>query len=341
VSFIATVVWTRAIGDEPTRADAEPVSSKPERPGHSAGPLERSVSLIAKEMPLRTAYSALAREAGVPLELNEEALQNARVDLDAPVTITIEHERLGEAVARLIQLMNKGRFTGAFREIRGGKLVITTIAAKQERIREQLPDWLKPLYNHGLLADVDDAGNVVNITAGSVVTDELLGQIAKVPRLRELEIGSTTDLTKAGLKHLANMSELEKFSLYSVNVEGRGLGDEAIRAVTGLKRLQDLSLGECGTTDAGVRLLEGMQQLTRLELRQEGRLTDAALVSVGKLTGLKHLDLSSYVGTEAYGWMRFSAEGIRHLVGLRELEELHFVGHSVPSQRLYTIGWRP
>ena len=207
-----------------------------------------------------------------------------------------------------------------------------TLVAKQKRIQEQLPDWLKPLYNRGLLAKVDDAGNVVSITAGSVVTDELLAQLARLPQLRDLEIGSATELTEAGLAHLANMSALEKFSLTSL--EGRALGDEAIRAVRRLKRLRDLSLGECGTTDAGARLLEGMQQLTHLELRQEGRLTDAALVSVGKLTGLKHLDLSSYVATEAYGRMRFSAEGIRRLTALRKLEELHLVGHEVPSDAL-------
>jgi acetyl esterase/lipase len=296
-------------------------------------PLDRSVSLIANGMPLRDAYAALGRQAGVPLALDEKALVDAGLDLDAPVTISINQESLGEAVGGLIQLMNKGRFTGAFREIHGGTLVISTIVARQEHIKQQLPVWLKPFYNRGLLADVDDAGNVVSITAGGVVTDELLAQLATLPRLRQLEFGSTKDLTEAGLAHLAKLSELEKLGLSYIN-QGRGLGDEAIRAITGLKGLRDLSLRECGTTDAGVRMLEGMQQLARLELRQEGRLTDAALVSVGKLTGLKHLDLSSYVATEGYGWMRFSAEGIRHLAGLRELEELHLVGHAVPSDAL-------
>jgi Leucine-rich repeat (LRR) protein len=312
---MATIVGATGIGDE-------------------SPPLERSVSLVAKEMPIRDAYAALGREAGIQLSLDEKALKDAKVDLDAPVTVTIEQETLGDAVGRLIQLMNRGRFTGAFKEIRGEKLVISTLVAKQARIKEQLPDWLKPLYGRGLLADVDDAGNVVSITAGGVVTDELLAQLAKLPRLRDLTIETTKDVTEAGLKHLAKMSELEKLSLSSVNVEGRGLGDEAIRAVTGLKRLRDLSLRECGTTDAGVRLLEGMQQLTRLELRQEGHLTDMALDSIGKLTGLKHLDLSSYVGTEAYGWMRFGAEGIRRLTALKTLEELHLVGHAVPSDAL-------
>jgi hypothetical protein len=130
------------------------------------------------------------------------------------------------------------------------------------------------------------------------------------------------------------MTALETLSLHSVNAEGEGLGDGAIEAVAGLKWLRDLTIGECGTTDAGVRLLERMPQLTRLELRQEGRLTDAALFSIGRLRGLAHLDLSSYVGTEKYGWMRFSADGIRQLAGLQELEELHLVGHAVPAEAI-------
>ena len=77
-----------------------------------------------------------------------------------------------------------------------------------------------------------------------------------------------------------------------------------------------------------MRHLEAMPQLTHLTLRQEGRLTDAALVSVAKLKGLRTLDLSSYVGTQSYGFMRFTPEALRPLATLRELEVLRLAGQA-------------
>jgi Leucine-rich repeat (LRR) protein len=58
------------------------------------------------------------------------------------------------------------------------------------------------------------------------------------------------------------------------------------------------------------------------------------LESIGKLSRLKSLSLDSYVATERLGRMRFSAAGIRHLSGLKELETLGLVGHEVPADAL-------
>src|SRR5262249_55596676 len=149
-----------------------------------------------------------------------------------------------------------------------------------------------------------------------------------------LHVETTKGITPAGLAHLAKMPRLEKFSAYAVNTDGPGLGDEIIRNLAGLESLRELSITECGTTDAGAKLLEQLPHLTSLSLRQEGRLTDEALRSIGKLSGLKSLSLSSYVGTERFGWMRFSADGVRRLTGLKELESLHLVGQDVPADAL-------
>ena len=60
-----------------------------------------------------------------------------------------------------------------------------------------------------------------------------------------------------------------------------------------------------------------LPKLTALSLYQEGRLTDAALESIGKLTRLKSLSLTSYVATQQLGRMRFSVAGIRYLSGAK------------------------
>jgi hypothetical protein len=203
-----------------------------------------------------------------------------------------------------------------------------------EQTIQRLPDWMKPLYGHGLLATVDSGGEVASVIASRIVNDELLAKLKTLPKLRELHIEVTKDITPAGLALLAEIRTLEKLSLYQVNAEGAGLGDVAIRSAAGLPALRDLSVNECGTTDAGAKLLERLPQLTALSLRQEGRLTDEALNSIGKLPRLKSLLLASYVATERLGRMRFSADGIRHLSGLTNVETLSLVGQDVPADAL-------
>jgi hypothetical protein len=197
----------------------------------------------------------------------------------------------------------------------------------------RLPEWLKPLHTNGLLATVDDAGDVIGVTSGEVMTDDLLGKLASLPKLRELDLGATKGLTRRGVAHLTKLPALEKLVLSAVNDAGDGLGDAAIEAASRVPTLRELSVSECGTSDAGVRLLQTMPQLTHLTLN-EGRLTDAAITSIARLTRLRHLDLSSHVGTISYGRMRFSPGALRQLAKLRELEELQLAGQS-PSPDLF------
>jgi beta-lactamase regulating signal transducer with metallopeptidase domain len=208
-----------------------------------------------------------------------------------------------------------------------------TPPATPKDIERHLPDWLKVHYNRGLLAGLDDDHNVVSITAGEVMTDELLGKLKTLPKLRELHIETTKRITPAGLKNLAELSSLRKLTVYSLSQNGTGLGDTVIENVVGLKSLRELHLNQCGTTDAGLRLLETMPQLTLLDVYSEPRLTDAAIASIAKLKRLNYLSLNSHVGT-AQGWMRFSTDALRSLAGLRELEHLHLVGQAVSSDTL-------
>ncbi|MDA1049938.1 MAG: TIGR03067 domain-containing protein [Planctomycetota bacterium] len=309
---------------------AQAASDSTERPPTEDEVFARWVSLQAKEMPLKQALAELARQAGVELQLDAEALKAVELDVDEPVTASFTDEPLDEALSRLINWRDHG---GAFREFRAGRLVLTTLAARQQRVAGELPEWLRPLYTHGLLAAVDDDGQVESITIGSIATDELLEKLATLPKLRELHIEVTKTLTPAGLKQLGKMQALDTLSLYEVNSEGNGLGDEAMQAVAGLQSLREVRVNNCGLTDAGARHLEGLPQLTRLVL-DEGRLTDAALASIGKLQHLQHLSLSNYVGTVQYGRMHFTAAGLRSLAGLRELDELHLVGQDVSADLL-------
>ncbi len=294
--------------------------------------LARHVSLMANAMPLKDALKLVAQAAQVELRLDAQALKEVDLDVDSPMTLTIKNAPLGEALNRLIPWH---RHQGAFRKVQNGKLIITTLQADQQEIARRLPEWLQPVYQRGgLLAQLDGNDQVISITAGNVVNDELLAKIKTLPGLRELSIETTKELTPVGLVHLSEMASLRKLSLYSVAHDGTGLGDAAIKQIIGLKSLRELSVGECGTTDAGAQLLESLPHLTHLSLSQEGRLTNAALVSIGKLKQLKSLSLNSYVATQQYGQMRFTFTGLKSLAGLQELEHLHLVGHAALADAL-------
>lgn len=315
----------------PDKADGEKEAKPTNDDSKTHDPLQRTVSLTAKGMPLKVALAELARSAGLKLQLHAEALKQVELDVDETVTATIKDESLANALGELIHW---DQHLGAFREVRGKKLVITTLTARQEEIARHLPEWLQPPYNRGLLARLDDDNQVVSITAGEVIDDELLAKIKTLPKLRELTVETTKRLSPAGLESLREMTSLEKLSFYSMRYEGQWLGDAILERIAGLKSLRELSLGECGVTDDGVRRLEAMPQLTLLSLGNEGRLTDAALTSIGKLKNLKSLSLDSYVATVELGRMKFSADGVRRLIGLQQLEELHLVGQTAPAEAL-------
>jgi beta-lactamase regulating signal transducer with metallopeptidase domain len=310
--------------DLPDRAHADRVALTP------ADIFSRKVSMTANEVPLKDALVAVARAAEIELQLEAAALKEVGLDVEKPVTMTIKDEPLDEALGTLI---NWEKYPGALRMIRSGKLIITTLQAYQAEIERHLPKWLKVHYNHGLVASLDDDHNVVSITAGEAMSDQLLGKLKTLPKLRELHIETTKLITPAGLKGLAELPSLQKLTVFSLSHDGKGLGDTILQSIVGLESLRELHVHQCGTTDAGARLLEAMPQLTLLDVSAEPRMTDAAIASVAKLKRLKSLSLNSYVGTED-GWMRFSAGALRSLTGLRDLEHLHLVGQPISPEVL-------
>src|SRR5262249_49672018 len=133
----------------------------------------RKVSLTAKGMPLKEALATVAREAKVALQIEVEALKKVGLDVAQPVMVTIENESFDEALAVLI---NWQRYSWVMRELRGDKLLITTLEAYNADVERRLPDWLKAHYNRGLVARFDD-GNVVSLAAGAIMSDELLARL--------------------------------------------------------------------------------------------------------------------------------------------------------------------
>ena len=287
--------------------------------------LGRIVTLDAKELPLREAFIQLARAAKVPLELDEPELTIAKVDLKAPVTIKIVDEQLWTAITQLIELNDEIDLQQIIASRPGSrKLFLTTLNGYVKRNLDDSPDWMKPSNVTGLHPSIDDDGQVVSVVATSL-TDDLLKRLTELPKLRELDISGETKLTAEGLVHFADFPVLEIVSISgSANLEA-GIADEIVKQIVRVKSLRTLSLSETGVTDVGIRMLKD-SPLTSLSLYQEGRITNEALAVIVTLSRLKHLSLTSYVGTEKLGWMRFSPAGMNQLSSMKNLETLAIPG---------------
>lgn len=289
--------------------------------------LERKVSLVIQQLPLREALQMVGERANVEIVIDEPHLKQANLDLDQPVDVEFENLILGEVLSELIDWQVH---PGVFRDVRGGKLVLTTLAAERERVRNHIPDWLQPMLGNGMVARLDENNEVDELYFGNKLTDELLAKLTTLTRLRKLDIEVTGQLSAAGIKHLAELKGLQELNLYG-DLEADVPGDEILHQLTSLKQLRELSIGQCGITDEGLKVLVQMPQLTSLRINNEGLLTDDCLSSIATLKHLQSLSMSSYVSTSRYGWMRFGSEALAQLSALRKLEELDLAGQRFPT----------
>lgn len=322
------------VNDNPksARESLRRIKLKKKKPQLPANLVERKVSLSVKKLPMREALEQLLKSAEAEFVPDEPALKSVKFDLDAPVTAAIENLPLSVALSQLIEWP---RYSGLIHDQRGNQLVLTTINARKEFTLKHVPDWMKePVRKRELQAKLGEGNQVVYVSAGRKLTENVLKQLATLPKLREIQFTHSPTLPIEALGLLSGLTHLEKVTMSGQLDEATSRGDAAIAALSSISSLRELDIHECGTTDAGAKLLEKMPQLTHLQLYQEGNLTDAALESIGKLRNLKSLDLTSYVGTVTYGRMYFTGKGTSHLASLNKLEVLRLAGHDVSAKTL-------
>jgi len=149
------------------------------------------------------------------------------------------------------------------------------------------------------------------------VTDAGLVHLAGLTALEGPNQGlnlSYTQVTDAGLVHLAGSRYLEGLNLSYTQVTGPGLAHLA-----GLTALEMLYLQGTPITDAGLVHLSGLTALEELDLWGT-QVTDAGLAHLAGLTALERLDLVDTQVTDA---------GLAHLTGLTALEHLYLDGTQV------------
>jgi beta-lactamase regulating signal transducer with metallopeptidase domain/Leucine-rich repeat (LRR) protein len=279
----------------------EPDPSRPFVP-----PGERIISLTLNRTPLKDALAAACRAAHVEMDWDEESLKSSGL-ADLPITLSFKDARLDTVLQRISSIMWLEKGPGLILELQGEKYFFRA-GRKRKWTVQDLPDWMKPLYNHGLNAELDADKQIIHIYMNGP-DDDFLTKLATLPHLREVHLESTKALTPEGIAYLAKLPAIE-----ALHLSDSGLGDEILHVVSRIKTLRELQVVSCRVTDAGARYLAGMTQLTNLSLEANYLLTDAGVKSLAGLTNLQHLDLSVCT--------RITDEGIKQLSRLTELREL-------------------
>jgi Leucine-rich repeat (LRR) protein len=208
---------------------------------------------------------------------------------------------------------------------------------------------LRPLFAFALLsvatAHAADApakhyfiqGDAITFKFGA--TDEEVAILDTLPDLKTIEFGGAEafsgpmprDLswavTDVGFAHVAHCRKLENLILSSMHP--LKVTDAGLKVLEGLSQLRRVQLVHQPFTDAGIAHLAGLKNLEELWLDLNDKLGDGALAVAGGLPKLRVLRFYQAPLTDA---------GIARLAGLTELEELQ-LGHAhIGDDALKTIG---
>jgi hypothetical protein len=114
-------------------------------------------------------------------------------------------------------------------------------------------------------------------------TDDVLRRVARMPRLKWLDLYGNEDFTHSGLAELARSKSLEVLILDSTKVTDRG-----IAALARLPHLRDLSLNGTAVTDNSIESFCQMRSLERLSA-YETQISDSGARRLIELPRLKEL----------------------------------------------------
>jgi hypothetical protein len=139
-------------------------------------------------------------------------------------------------------------------------------------------------------------GACTRLSLRNGVTDEGMHALCgRLPALKTLRLDGVTSLTADGLFAVGALTALTYLGLSSCNVT-----DAVLRELRGLTELSELNLHGCTlVTDVGVRELRDLTALRNLSLYGCTHVTDAGLQHLMSLTALSHLFLHGTTTTQA------------------------------------------
>lgn len=136
----------------------------------------------------------------------------------------------------------------------------------------------------------------LNLGSRAPVTNEGLQAIAAAfPKLAELSLGDGGTWDADGLKALASLDQLKQ--LFAQGADG--CGDKELEVISGFKQLDSLSLPNAQANGASLGRLSSLKLLTALDLSGAATVGDGAIPALGRLRGLRSLQLRGTAITES------------------------------------------
>ena len=127
------------------------------------------------------------------------------------------------------------------------------------------------------------------------ITDDLVHQLSKLPKLTTVEFNMSNGLTEAAIKDIGGMKQLVHLSLGA----GVRLDDTSMADIAGLTNLNYLRLsGAAGISDTGFAVLENFKQLQTLWVA-ETKFGDSTMQFLKPLTQLKDMTFYGTSVTDA------------------------------------------
>jgi len=208
---------------------------------------------------------------------------------------------------------------------------------------------LRELYLHGEqltpaacrhLGDLTGLEKLWGSVNGGPFTDADLAAMKRLVKLKSLTVfrNSGSEVTDAGVAHLAGMAGLEDLTLDYAAVTGASFD-----VIAGLPKLRTLGLHQTGTkgpvrvTPADFARLQPLKdRLKELRLTASALPRDEVLDGVGRLASLEKLDVSGHPDVPP-----ITDAGVAKLADLRELRDLNLAENKVSDAGVAAVAKLP
>jgi internalin A len=167
----------------------------------------------------------------------------------------------------------------------------------------------------------------------SAVNDEGLPLLAQFPQVVDFSLLECGEVTDAGLVHLAKLPRLRQLNLRATPIDGSGLavlkelpelaglnlsqtqlGDDGLAHLATCVKMKKLQLWQTNVSSAGLAPLAGLKELEELRLDNNFGIDDAAAEHLAKLTSLTKLNLENTLVSDT---------GLAQLKTLKNLRQLN------------------